>query len=106
MLYVKILCVVALVLCIVPVVSAGNETWFDATCEDQFDDFENGLKQALFAIVGIFVITCAIMTLVGHFAHKLSWFKYGISGFGVLIFVAIAYGLGLGIFYYYTGTYW
>lgn len=106
MIRLKILCIVALMLCLVSVVSAGNETWFDATCEDQFDDFESGLKQALFAIVGIFVLICAIATLVGHFAHKLSLFKYGISGFGVLIFVAIAYGLGLGIFYYYTGTYW
>lgn len=106
MLYIKILWIVALVLCIVPLVSAENETWYDATCAEQFDDFEGGLKQALFAIVGIFVIICAIMTLVGHFAHKLTWFKYGISGFGVLIFVAIAYGLGLGIFNYYTGTYW
>ena len=107
--YLKILYIVALVICIVPVAfceDTNDETWYDATCDEQFKDLEGGLKQALFAIVSIFVIGCVIATLVGHYAHKQTWFKFGIAGFGVLILVTVAYGLALGIFNYYTGKYW
>ena len=106
MLYIKILYVVALVLCIVPVVSAGNETWFDATCEEQFEDAEGGLKLLLFAIVGIYVVVCAISTLGGWIFHKQKWFNYGLSGFGVLILLAVVYALATGVFDYYVGKYW
>lgn len=104
--YIKILYIVALMLCIVPVVSAGNETWFDVTCAEQFDDFEGGLKLALFAIVGIFVLVSAIMVLGGWFLHKQSWFKYGLSGFGVLILLAVVYAFATGMFDYYVEKYW
>jgi len=102
----KILYIVALVLCIVPVVSAGNETWFDATCEEQFNDAEGGLKLLLFGIVGIYVIVCAIMTLGGWILHKQKWFNSGLSGFGVLILLAVFFGLATGVFDYYVGKYW
>ena len=106
MLYIKILSIVAFVLCIVPVVSAGNETWFDATCEEQFDDFEGGLKLALLAIVAIYVLVCAIATLGGWILHKQNWFNYGLSGFGVLILLAIVYAFATDAFDYYVGKYW
>ena len=104
--YIKILYIVALVLCIVPVVSAGNETWFDATCEEQFEDAEGGLKLLLFAIVGIYVVVCAILTLGGWILHKQKWFNSGLEGFGVLILLAVLFALVNGIFEYYSGKYW
>ena len=106
MIRLKILWIVALMLCIVPAVSAGNETWFDATCEDQFEDAEGGLKLLLFAIVGIYVVVCAILTLGGWIIHKQTWFNYGLSGFGVLILLAVVYALATGVFDYYVGKYW
>lgn len=108
MLNIKILCTVVLMLCIVPVVYGEyeNETWFDATCKEQFEDAEGGLKLLLLGIVGIFVLVCAISTLGGWGFHNQKLFNKGLSGFGVLIALAIVYAIAVGVFDYYINKYW
>ena len=108
MLYIKILSIVALVLCIVPVVSAVNETsnMFEETTDGLFNDLEVGLKELIMAIVGIFALYSIAAIIIGWFGHNNKLFKSGVSGCGVIILAAVAYFLAINGFNYFVNNYW
>jgi len=106
--YIKILYIVAVMLCIVQVVSAGNETgnMFEETTDGFFNDLEVGLKELIMAIVGIFALYSIAAIIVGWFGHNNKLFKSGVSGCGVIIFAAIAYFIATNGFNYFVNNYW
>ena len=108
MIHLKILWIVALILCIVPVVSAGNETgsMFEETTDGLFDDLEVGLKELIMALVGIFALYSIAAIIIGWFSHNNQLFKSGVSGCGVIILAAIAYFLAINGFNYFVNNYW
>lgn len=105
--YLKIIYIVTLMMCIVPVVSAGNESgMFEETTDGLFNDLEVGLKEFILAIVGIFALYSIAAIIVGWFGHNNKLFKSGVSGCGVIILAAIAYFLAINGFNYFVDNYW
>ena len=104
----KILYLVVLMLCIVPLVSAGNETgkMFEETTDGLFNDLEVGLKELIMALVGIFALYSIAAIIVGWFGHNNKLFKSGVTGCGVIILAAIAYFLAINGFNYFVDNYW
>jgi len=105
--YLKILYIVAFVMCIVPVVSAGNESgMFEETTDGLFNDLEVGLKELIMAIVGIFALYSIVAIILGWFSHNNKLFKSGVTGCGVIILAAIAYFIAINGFNYFVNNYW
>lgn len=109
--YLKILYIVALVMCIVPVAfceDTEDETgsMFEETTDGLFDDLEVGLKELIMAIVGIFALYSIAAIIVGWFSHNNKLFKSGVSGCGIIILAAIAYFLAINGFNYFVDNYW
>ena len=88
MTFAKIISIVIVLLCLSPVVSAN---WFNATLGEQFEDAEEGMKLLLYAVIGLYIIGCFVLTLFGWKFNNRKVFKEGILGFGVLIVVTILY---------------
>ena len=111
MIYIKILYVVALVLCIVPIAfceDTEDETgnMFEETTDGLFNDLEVGLKELIMALVGIFALYSIAAIIIGWFGHNNKLFKSGVSGCGVIILAAVAYFLAINGFNYFVNNYW
>lgn len=91
---VKIILIVFIVLCLVPSASAA---WFNETIASTFNDVEAGGVEFVLALFGLCFIYSVAATLIGHFGHRQSLFKSGISGFGVIILIIILYALAISI---------
>lgn len=106
--YLKILYIVALVICIVPVAFCEDETgsMFAETTDGLFNDLEVGLKELIMAIVGIFALYSIAAIIIGWFTHNNKLFKNGVSGCGVIILAAVVYFLAINGFNYFVNNYW
>ena len=108
MLYIKTLSIVALMLCIVPLVSAGNDTgnMFEETTDGLFNDLEVGLKDLVKAIIGVFALYSIAVTIIGWHTHNNTLFKRGVGGCGIIILSTILYFLAINGSDYFMKNYW